>query len=620
MAVAAGPGRIARARTVGRPTDTFYPSPFFDVAQQYLPKTLRETFDWCTFYFLTNPFVATVIVRLATYPITEVIYEDDEAVTRPYRDLFHETLKFRTFLVEMNLDRYCFGNAYASVAYPFDKVLTCKGCRHSVKARDIKYKWRGYNFSIVCPKCGWSGNADVRDEFIKSPEKIRLIRWHPKNIQVETNELTGRTVYYYDIPKSVRNDVTLGLPHVIEGIPQTFIDAIRLNKAVMLRDDKLFHMRRPCVSREAADNGVGLPIVLPVLKDLYLMQILKKSQEAVALEHILPMRALFPQVTADSNNVYAHVNLQNWQKEVEGQVTRWRNDPNHMPVMPVPLGYQLIGGNGRAYMLHQEIRSYGEQVIAGMGVPTAFVFGEAQYSGASVNLRALENEFLGNRDDMLRLVTWAHKGVAQFLTWPEVIPRFKPFKMADDLQRASFDMQLVGQKIMSKRTFAQSRDLDYATELEIIREENQAAYQDNREGTLAQTTTQGEAMLVQTRYQGIAQQQQQAAMPQPVDPNAPQGGEDPNAQGQVQGIEQSPISASNGGSMTDLISAADGLVRQLQAMSVPDRYSKMQAIRAQSPDLYRLVSQRMGSGSNVVDMRALPEKLPPRRDAANAAI
>lgn len=72
--------------------------------------------------------------------------------------------------------------------------------------------------------------------------------------------------------------------------------------------------------------------------------------------------------------------------------------------------------------------------------------------------------------------------------------------------------------------------------------------------------------------------------------------------------------------MTDLISAADGLVRQLQAMSVPARYTKMQAIRGQSPDLYRLVAQRMNSGGNVVDMRALPEKLPPRRDAANAAI
>jgi hypothetical protein len=46
----------------------------------------------------------------------------------------------------------------------------------------------------------------------------------------------------------------------------------------------------------------------------------------------------------------------------------------------------------------------------------------------------------------------------------------------------------------------------------------------------------------------------------------------------------------------------------------------MQAIRGQSPDLYRLVAQRMNSGGNVVDMRALPEKLPPRRDAANAAI
>ncbi len=33
-----------------------------------------------------------------------------------------------------------------------------------------------------------------------------------------------------------------------------------------------------------------------------------------------------------------------------------------------------------------------DQIIAGMGVPTSFVFGEAHWSGASVNLRALEAE------------------------------------------------------------------------------------------------------------------------------------------------------------------------------------------------------------------------------------
>ena len=95
------------------------------------------------------------------------------------------------------------------------------------------------------------------------------------------------------------------------------------------------------------------------------------------------MRVMFPQISADGNNPYAHINLKDWQREVQLQIKKWKQDNSHIPVMPMPVGYQLIGGQGRSLLLHQEIRVYSDQIIAGMGVPTGFFYGEAQYSGAS---------------------------------------------------------------------------------------------------------------------------------------------------------------------------------------------------------------------------------------------
>jgi len=620
-----------RAKSVGRP-ETFYPSPFFDIAQNYLPKTIKDTFDWCLYYQLTNPLINSVTQKLATYPITDIVYEDDnDGVVSLYKDLFEKQFLLRTFLIEINLDRYTYGNSFVSVSFPFKKILVCKNCKSDYEAGKSGYKWKGFKFHLDCPSCGHYGAAEVRDEPVKAHKKIKLIRWNPKNITIKHNEITGSTEYYYSIPRHIRNDITLGKPSVIETIPQAFIDALAKKKSIMLDEDKIFHSKRASISRDPSDSGWGAPLILPVLKDIFFLQVLRKSQEAVALEHIVPMRVMFPQVTTDGSNPYAHINLKDWQGEVTTQIKKWRQDNNHIPVMPVPVGYQMIGGQGRSLLLHQEIRIYNDQIIAGMGVPTGFFYGEAQYSGASVNLRALENEFLGNRQDMLRLVEFVRDRVCAFLDIPSIPVKFKPFKMADDIQRASFDLNLANAGMISRRSFLQSRNFSFETESSLIEKETKKFAQTQREQQLQAAEAQGEAMLVQTRYQVQAQmmqaeaqqqmpQPQQAQQPPPPSQGPPQGqqgeqgpqppgqppgqlaegdvdqqemAQQPQQEPQPGGIETSPVSAGQGGNMVDLFAQARQISMQLKAMNEVDRYRALAQLRTSHPDLYTVVNNTL---------------------------
>lgn len=647
-------GGRSRASSVGRP-EKFYPSPFFDVGQNYLPKTIKDTFDWCLYYQQTNPLVNSITQKLATYAITDLIYEDEnEGVVDLYKNIFEKQFLLRQFLVETNLDRYTYGNAFVSVAFPFTKVLVCKSCGADYNAKDVKYKWKGYNFHIDCEACGHSGVAKVKDEPVKAGLQIKLIRWNPKNIKIKYNEITGKSEYYYTVPRHIKNDITLGKASMIETIPQAFIEAMKKKKSILLESSKLFHAKRASISRHSADAGWGSPLILPVLKDIFFLQVLRKAQEAVAMEHIVPMRVMFPQVTTDGNNPYAHINLQDWQDEVSGQIKKWRQDNNHIPVMPVPVGYQMIGGQGRSLLLHQELRIYNDQIIAGMGVPTGFFYGEQQYSGASVNLRALENEFLGNRQDMLRLVEFIRDRVCAFLDIPPITLKFKPFKMADDIQRASFDMNLANANMISRRTFLESRDFNFESEQELISAELTKMNKQQREQMIAQASAQGEAMLIQTRYQGQAQflqaesqQELQQAFPQAMQPPpgaAPQGGppqggppqqaggeappqqegmppeqQAPQDQAPQQGIEQSPVQAQQGGAMVDMFAQAKRLTSELKKMNEVDRYRAMAQIRASNPDLYMLVNNAL-SGAGVKTMNPLPEQLPSRAAPDRAQI
>ena len=142
--------RTRRATTVGK-LENFYPSPFFDVASNYLPRTLKETFEWCLYYQLTNPIINSVTSKLSTYPITDMVYEDDNpGVTAALREVLEDSLGLREFLVETNLDRYTYGNSFASVSFPIKKMLKCRQCGAEDSATRKSYVWKNYSFSKTC--------------------------------------------------------------------------------------------------------------------------------------------------------------------------------------------------------------------------------------------------------------------------------------------------------------------------------------------------------------------------------------------------------------------------------------------------------------------------------------
>lgn len=643
------------ANGVGRP-DRLYPSPFFDIAQSFMPRSIKETFAWCENYQLTHPLINAVTQKLSTYPITDLIYDEgDEDLIKEYRDIMEDDLLIRTFLVEQNLDRVTYGNSFASVAFPFKKMLKCKACGKKTTAESAAYKFRSYRFFISC-SCGHDGPAEASDMSETNRKRIRLIRWNPASITIQYNEITGIKRYYYAIPTKLKNQLALGTPDVVENTPQAFIDALRNKKTIMLTADKLFHSKRPTISRSGPDSGWGAPLILPVLKHLFLLQILMKAQEAISLEHIVPLRVMFPQAAADGGNPYANVNLKDWQKEVRTQVDRWKNDHNYIPVMPFPVGHQVIGGQGKAYMLHQELRGYYELILGGMGVPTGFYYGELHYSGGSVNLRALENEFLGNRQDMRRLVQFIGKQVSTFLNMKHVRMRFKPFKMADDIQRANLDMQLNGQNKISTNTLLQSRDYDYEKELKQIKRESKDLDIMQREQALAGAATGGEQLLVQTRYQVQAQKMQNESLPQdPAAAGAPQEGGAQLAGGQPQEgqpqegqpqegqpqegqqpagqpggdqgpdqtvaydqsrTQQMPADDSQPTAYVDMFAQAGQWVAQLKQLTDVERYQQLAQLRSSNPSLYRLVNTRLhedgmkapAAATNVLPSRAAPDR------------
>lgn len=633
-----------------------YPSPFFDIASTYLPTSFKSMLRWCRYYFLTNAVINAVSYKMAEYPITDWVFDTDNAPLRAkWEYLLHSVLQYKKFEVEAGLDYEVYGNAFISIFFPFKKMLRCKKCRKAYPVDKVDYVFRDYKFAGTCKSCNEFGEFTVQDQYIRSVRDIRLIRWNPEYITIQHNEATGENRYYYTIPPTLANDIRMGKRNVIERIPQSFLEALRQNKALLFSRDNLYHMKRPTIAQK--DHGWGMPMILPVLKDAFYLQILRKAQEAISLEHIVPLRILFPQSGGSAgSDPYATLNLTHWQTKIEQEIMRWRLDNNYIPILPLPVGSETLGGDGRALMLAQEYRVWTEQIISGMGVPVEFFFGGMSFSGSNVSLRILENHFLDMRSQRKQcLVSFVMPAVAAFMGWQTVPVHSKRFKMADDLQRSAYYLQLNQAGKISDKSLLEDTDWDYLRESEQISLENKSVMEKQREQALAQANIQGESQLVMTKYQARAQRVMAELAPQvagqgmEVPGSNPMAGNpqmSPEAMGEMNnaqvgamnqagqfppsevppvgaGDEQggipgvgSQLNAEQQGGGVDIGTVAGQLAARLDQLPDNQKQHELAQIRKSSPQLYSLVlpmlQQRAGAEMSSAQMTQ-PAQKPPRR-------
>lgn len=266
-----------------------YPSPFFDLASTYLPKNVKDLFKFCEHYFLTNPLINAVIWKMAEYPVTDLVLDmEQEDLKKKWEVLFDRHLSLESFLISVGLDYFCFGNAYVTISYPFTKFIKCKDCGAEFNAEKVMDSWSFHNYKFKfkkCPECGARSSASSRDVYLTNVPKLRLIRWDPKRILVMHNKHTGHSYYFYLIPTAQNNDLQLGRKHIVVQTPTRFIQAAKKGKPLQFLGDAIYHLKRPIISGHSP--GYGMPLMLPVLKDSFFLQLLKKSQECVSPDTLI---------------------------------------------------------------------------------------------------------------------------------------------------------------------------------------------------------------------------------------------------------------------------------------------------------------------------------------------
>lgn len=458
-----------------------HPNPYYQYTQIFTPRRLKELFKWCEFLFYNSPHIYAALRKFGEYPITEITYNTvNDSLRHRHKYLLEKVIRARELLIKATLDKYVYGNAFISMYQPFIRYLKCPHCHTQTNIEYINYRFsvQKLKFTYRCDHCNSQvsvGKENVIDKKITQSRKVNFIRWDPKLMDIDYNEVTGVSVFYYTIPESIIQRVNAGHKHLIDTLPLGFLEAIKEHKRFKFADKAIFHMK---IGGPAGINPQwGLPPLLSVLQLFHYTAILRKANEAIALDHLTPFRILHPAPASGNSDPVVSMSLQRWQDSFKQNLRAWRRDPLHMMFAPIPLGLTQIGGQGRALLTLGEVQEAEKNIVSALGIPIEFLYGGLTGKGMEATMRLIENQLETHINDLLDLLQWADDKCAQYLGWEKIPVGMTKFKMTDDYETKSVLLQLwmqgkqTGEAVISDQTMTKMYDIDLENEERLVRQE-----------------------------------------------------------------------------------------------------------------------------------------------------
>lgn len=471
------------AELIGRSVQ--HPNPLFDFLTTFVPRKLKTLFQYCEYLFTNCSQVTAAISKFAIYPVTDINYKtDNQQLRQKYTRLLEENLHIKSVLTNIAIDRWVYGNAFVSVYFPFRRFLVCPTCGFRKNVRFTNYKFRithgQAQWRFHCDQCNANVAARVEDQKLKLPPSIRVIRWDPKHIEIEHNTITDERQYYYTVPPELQDRIRKGDKHVLNTTPLEFIETVAAKRLFRFAPNRLYHMRAKAPA--GIDARWGLPPLVSVIKQFYYVGVLRKANESIALEHIIPFRVLHPEMATSSSDPTITISIANWVNEMKVNIKAWRKDPLHLMFSPVPVGVTQMGGQGRALMVTGEIAEAENNIIASLGIPREFIYGGLSATGGGVTLRMLENQLINETNQLVEAGQWITDQCGKYMGWGPIRIGLEDFKLVDDVQQKGMLMQanqIAGGTLFSNTSMAEmfGRDLDDERDMRLQEALDEARFQ-----------------------------------------------------------------------------------------------------------------------------------------------
>jgi hypothetical protein len=506
-------------------SESAFADPFNDYATTQMPTTMRSALWWSEYIWQVQGTYRMAMERIVSYFLTDIELggeaSDDEK--KKYKEFLDEQLYALNFLGQVMRDRLCYGNAFASVVVPFRRYLQCPktGDMYPLKVAYYNFDFKfndQFEFVATCPKTGWRGPWQLIDKPREESDHLILKRWNPHEIELLHDPYTDEVAYLWRIPEYYKRMVKEGNLFHLERASKQVLEAIRHNKLFRFNREALFHMKEPTLAG-IRNMGWGIPRSLVNYRQIWYVQVLRRYNEAIALDYIVPFRLITPGTsggtsaggiaTNDPMSIYA---AGDFRSQVRGMLNRRRRDPASWQMLPFPVNYQMLGGDAKQLAPTEMIQQGYETLLNESGAPVEFYNGSLTIQAAPVALRLFESTHRQLVTDANMFLQWMVNAISRIMSWELVDCTLTRVTIADDMQKQMSALQLMMGQQLSGTSGLAAIGYDWETEQKRIADEarKQQEMQARQQEEMEQA--------------GFAQQ-----IAKGVNPMAPPAGGDPNA-------------------------------------------------------------------------------------------
>lgn len=593
-----------------------FADPFNDLATTQMPTTMKSALWWSEYIWTVMGTYRMAMERIVSYFITDLELggdaSDEEKVK--YKDFLGQQLDVLSFLSLMMRDRLCYGNAFASVIVPFRRFLQCPktGDMYPLKVvyNNFNFDFTGdFEFVATCPKTGWRGPWQVVDKPREESDHLVLKRWSPHEMELLHDPYTDEVSYLWRIPEYYKRMIREGNLYHLERVSKQVLSAVKHDLLFRFNPDTVFHMKEPTLAG-IRNMGWGLPRSLINYRQIWYVQVLRRYNEAIALDYVIPFRLITPAaggsgssvggvMTQDPMSVYA---AGDFRAQVRNMVNRRRRDPASWQILPFPVNYQMLGGDAKQLAPTELITQGFETLLNETGTPVEFYQGSLSVQAAPIALRLFESTHRQLVSDANRFLQWVCNSISRIMSWELVDASLKRVTIADDMQKQMSALQLMMGQQLSGTSGLAAIGYDWETEQKRLAEEarKQQELQARQQEEMEQA---GFAAEIAKGMNPAMQQGAAGGQPggMPADPNAAGGGNPvgPDAQSAM-GAGNTPVTSyieSMGPNVpvtpNDLQAAAEQLANELLGLPESQKDSQLRQLKQFNPTLHALVRQKM---------------------------
>jgi hypothetical protein len=460
-----------------------YPNPFCDIASEYVPRDLNTIFEWCEYLMLSVTPFRSVAQRVVRYFLTELVLEGGSDSERDkYDDFLNNQLHLLQQLAEIGDDYLAYGNSFVSVYFPFDRYLICPDCETNYHVSTVNYRFDRSEgrFSGHCMKC--NAEKQFKREDRRSPDttRVRIIRWNPKRMRLRVHPISGKVEYYMQMDADFVRKVLEGIPFYLNETPWAMVLAcLKSDKQqkqfyFKFKDDAIYHMR--CASLAGLPiRGWAIPPILPNFKLAYYVQLLRRYDEAIALDFIVPFRVLFPKNQGQmGQDALSTLSMGTFMSAMNNMVTRKRKNLTDVQIAPFEIGYEMLGGEAKTLAPKDNIALALDELLNSLGFPAELYKGTLSIQAFPVALRLFEKQWNSLVDGNNDLISWLLKRLSRHFMWgDEITGTLRSVTLADDIERKALSLQAAAGGDISKQTAYRPLGIDYIEEQRRATEEKE---------------------------------------------------------------------------------------------------------------------------------------------------